>query len=91
MIHVEMIPCKICAKPTRMLGTQLCDWCYHGVRDGGSMMDGLGVDMEIKLYRNHSEFRWSVDLLTDDVTYGHCASNFEDALAGAMKNMREAT
>ncbi len=91
MIHIEKIPCKICTTPTRMLGTKLCDWCYHGVRDGEAMFNKFGADLEIKLCRGSSEFRWSVDMTVDGVTYGHSASTFEDALAGAAKRLREAT
>ncbi len=89
-MKVKTIPCKICAAPTRMLGTKLCDGCYNAVRHGEDMLDKFGADIEIKRYRNSELFRWSVDMTVDDVTYGHSASSFEEALAGAAKQLREA-
>ena len=46
------------------------------------------VDIEIKLCQKHYEFRWSVDLMTDDVTYGFSAPTLEEALTGAAERLR---
>jgi hypothetical protein len=27
--EADQVPCRICEKPTPMLGTRLCDWCYE--------------------------------------------------------------
>ncbi len=85
---IERVNCKICDVSEVLSGTRLCHGCWNGLRYGEDMLNRFQVDIEIKMYRNHSQFRWSVDLMTDDLTYGHSASTLEDALAGAAERMR---
>ena len=82
------VNCKICNTPNALSGTRLCDDCWSALRYSDPMLFNLGVDIEIRVYREHTEYRWSVDLMADDVTYGHTASTLEEALAGAAERMR---
>lgn len=84
----ETMNCKICDDPGALSGTKLCNRCWSALRSGDPMLESLGVDIEIKLCTSHYEFRWSVDLMTDDITYGFSAESLEDALAGAAERLR---
>ena len=82
------VNCKICDAPNALSGTGLCDGCWSALRHSEDMLEQFYVDIEIKLCQKHHEFRWSVDLMTDDMTYGFSAPTLEEALAGAAERLR---
>ena len=82
------VNCKICDAHNALSGTRLCYGCWSAFRYGDPMLFNLGVDIEIRMYREHTQYMWSVDLMADDVVYGHSASTLENALAGAVESLR---
>ena len=44
--EIETVPCKICGRPTRMLGTTLCNDCY----EIDSRLSGLAKNPQARAY-----------------------------------------
>jgi len=82
----KTMPCQVCRKPTRMLGTKLCDGCWE-------IKSRMGPEMEAVRWHFCKKFRvLATDTDGDEMVYEICAPSERDAqliahlMAGGLAN-----